>query len=94
MLLMLPSWFFSVVLMSVWRCACRAAGYGGELRVKQEAHADFAAMSREHVTEEDIETFTHVQELAVQVRKLGKGSTSSTSTGIYGLTEQFATYFY
>uniref|UniRef100_A0A671YSR2 histone acetyltransferase n=1 Tax=Sparus aurata TaxID=8175 RepID=A0A671YSR2_SPAAU len=32
----------------------------------QEARADFAAMSRDHVTEEDIETFTHVQELAAQ----------------------------
>ncbi|XP_049419739.1 histone acetyltransferase KAT6B isoform X2 [Epinephelus fuscoguttatus] len=41
-------------------------GHNGELRVKQEAQADFAAMSRDHVTEEDIETFTHVQELAVQ----------------------------
>lgn len=41
--------------------------------MKQEAQADFAAMSRDHVTEEDIETFTHVQELAVQVRKPGKG---------------------
>ncbi|XP_074475560.1 histone acetyltransferase KAT6B isoform X2 [Sebastes fasciatus] len=41
-------------------------GHNGELRVKQEAHADFAAMSRDHVTEEDIETFTHVQELSVQ----------------------------
>ncbi|XP_033467607.2 histone acetyltransferase KAT6B isoform X2 [Epinephelus lanceolatus] len=41
-------------------------GHNGELRVKQEAQADFAAMSRDHVTEEDIEMFTHVQELAVQ----------------------------
>ncbi|XP_070708198.1 histone acetyltransferase KAT6B isoform X2 [Pempheris klunzingeri] len=41
-------------------------GHNGELRVKQEAQANFAAMSRDHVTEEDIETFTHVQELAVQ----------------------------
>ncbi|XP_030255643.1 histone acetyltransferase KAT6B isoform X2 [Sparus aurata] len=41
-------------------------GHNGELRVKQEARADFAAMSRDHVTEEDIETFTHVQELAAQ----------------------------
>lgn len=39
--------------------------------MKQEAQANFAAMSRDHVTEEDIEMFTHVQELAVQVRKLG-----------------------
>ncbi|XP_051273440.1 histone acetyltransferase KAT6B isoform X2 [Dicentrarchus labrax] len=41
-------------------------GHNGELRVKQEARADFAAMSRDHVTEEDIETFVHVQEVAVQ----------------------------
>ncbi|XP_028422950.1 histone acetyltransferase KAT6B isoform X3 [Perca flavescens] len=41
-------------------------GHNGELRVKQEAQADFAAMSRDHISEEDIETFTHVQELAVQ----------------------------
>lgn len=43
---------------------------GGELHLKQEARATFAAMSREHVTEEDIETFVHVRELAMQVRKL------------------------
>lgn len=54
-------------------CHCAVTGHNGELRVKQEAQADFAAMSRDHVTEEDIETFTHVQERAVQVRKLGKG---------------------
>ncbi|XP_077959562.1 histone acetyltransferase KAT6B isoform X1 [Gasterosteus aculeatus] len=41
-------------------------GHNGELRVKQEARADFAAMSRDHVMEEDIETFTHVQEVAMQ----------------------------
>lgn len=40
--------------------------------MKQEVRANFAAMSRDHVSEEDIETFTHVQELAVQVRKLGE----------------------
>lgn len=39
--------------------------------MKQEAHMDFVAMLRDHVMEEDIETFTHVQELAAQVRKLG-----------------------
>uniref|UniRef100_A0A7N8YJ57 histone acetyltransferase n=1 Tax=Mastacembelus armatus TaxID=205130 RepID=A0A7N8YJ57_9TELE len=32
----------------------------------QETQMDFAAMSRDHVTEEDIETFTRVQELAAQ----------------------------
>uniref|UniRef100_UPI0037E71038 histone acetyltransferase KAT6B isoform X2 n=1 Tax=Semicossyphus pulcher TaxID=241346 RepID=UPI0037E71038 len=41
-------------------------GHNGELRVKQEARAEFAAMSRDHVTEEDTETFTHVQDLAAQ----------------------------
>lgn len=45
-------------------------GLSGELHLKQEARATFAAMSREHVTEEDIETFMHVRELAMQVRKL------------------------
>lgn len=45
-------------------------GLSGELHLKQEARATFAAMSREHVTEEDIETFVHVRELAMQVRKL------------------------
>lgn len=42
-------------------------GHNVELRVKQEAQADFAAMSRDHVTEEDIEAFTSVQEQAAQV---------------------------
>lgn len=42
-------------------------GLNRELHVKQEARANYAAMSREHVTEEDIETFMHVQELAAQV---------------------------
>ncbi|XP_074519048.1 histone acetyltransferase KAT6B isoform X2 [Halichoeres trimaculatus] len=41
-------------------------GHNGELCVKREARAEFAAMSREHVTEEDIETFTEVQERAAQ----------------------------
>lgn len=41
-------------------------GHNGELHVKQETQADFAAMSRDHVTEEDIETFTRIQELAAQ----------------------------
>lgn len=45
-------------------------GLNRELHVKQEARANYAAMSREHVTEEDIETFMHVQELAAQVRNL------------------------
>ena len=48
-------------------------GHNGELRVKQEAQTDFAAMSRDHVTEEDFETFARVQELALQVGNRGKG---------------------
>ncbi|XP_054898969.1 histone acetyltransferase KAT6B isoform X2 [Poeciliopsis prolifica] len=41
-------------------------GHLSKLHVKQEAQADLAAMSRDHVSEEDIETFTRVQELAAQ----------------------------
>ncbi|XP_026170970.1 histone acetyltransferase KAT6B isoform X4 [Mastacembelus armatus] len=41
-------------------------GHNWEMHVKQETQMDFAAMSRDHVTEEDIETFTRVQELAAQ----------------------------
>ncbi|CAJ1080328.1 histone acetyltransferase KAT6B isoform X1 [Xyrichtys novacula] len=41
-------------------------GHNGELRVKQETRVEFAAMSRDHVTEEDIETFMRVQEVAAQ----------------------------
>ncbi|XP_061564469.1 histone acetyltransferase KAT6B isoform X2 [Cololabis saira] len=41
-------------------------GHNKELHVKQEARADFVAMFRDHVTEEDIETFTRVQELSAQ----------------------------
>uniref|UniRef100_A0A1A8HVM5 histone acetyltransferase n=1 Tax=Nothobranchius kuhntae TaxID=321403 RepID=A0A1A8HVM5_NOTKU len=41
-------------------------GHGAELRVKQEVQAEFMATSREHVTEEDIEMFTRVQELTAQ----------------------------
>ncbi|XP_027885821.1 histone acetyltransferase KAT6B isoform X2 [Xiphophorus couchianus] len=41
-------------------------GHLSKLHVKQEAQADLAAMSRDHVSEEDIENFTRVQELAAQ----------------------------
>uniref|UniRef100_A0A1A8F158 histone acetyltransferase n=1 Tax=Nothobranchius korthausae TaxID=1143690 RepID=A0A1A8F158_9TELE len=41
-------------------------GHGAELRVKQEVQAEFVATSREHVTEEDIEMFTRVQEVTAQ----------------------------
>ena len=47
-------------------------GHDVEQHVKREAPVDFVAMSRDHVTEEDIETFTRVQELAAQVRKPGE----------------------
>lgn len=53
-------------------CSCvivPGTGHSVELRLKQEPHTDFAAMSRDHVTEEDIETFTRVQELAAQVMR-------------------------
>uniref|UniRef100_A0A3B5L671 histone acetyltransferase n=1 Tax=Xiphophorus couchianus TaxID=32473 RepID=A0A3B5L671_9TELE len=40
--------------------------FAADLHVKQEAQADLAAMSRDHVSEEDIENFTRVQELAAQ----------------------------
>lgn len=56
-----------------WCCVIvPVTGHNGELRVKQETQLDFAAMSRDHVTEDDIETFTRVQELATQVRVQGK----------------------
>lgn len=77
-------WDYSTVasngalLMCRLMCWCRAivplTGHNGELHVKQETQADFAAMSRDHVTEEDIETFTRVQELAAQVGKRYKRS--------------------
>lgn len=38
--------------------------------MKQEAQTEMAAMSREHVDEDDIETFTRVQQLAAQVRNI------------------------
>ncbi|MED6234683.1 hypothetical protein ATANTOWER_026323 [Ataeniobius toweri] len=41
-------------------------GHLGKLHMKQEAPADLAAMSKDHVTEEDIETFARVQQLAAQ----------------------------
>ncbi|XP_032430331.1 histone acetyltransferase KAT6B isoform X2 [Xiphophorus hellerii] len=41
-------------------------GHLSKLHVKQEAQADLAAMSRDHVSEEDVENFTRVQELAAQ----------------------------
>uniref|UniRef100_A0AAQ5YNF0 histone acetyltransferase n=1 Tax=Amphiprion ocellaris TaxID=80972 RepID=A0AAQ5YNF0_AMPOC len=40
--------------------------FAADLHVKQETRAEYVAMSRDHVTEEDIETFTRVQELAAQ----------------------------
>lgn len=46
---------------------CAVTGLGGALHLKPEARSGFAAMSREHVTEDDIKTFMHVQEIAMQV---------------------------
>ncbi|XP_054622486.1 histone acetyltransferase KAT6B isoform X2 [Dunckerocampus dactyliophorus] len=43
-----------------------SAGHNGEFQVKREATSSLAAMSRDHVTDEDIETFTRVQEVAAQ----------------------------
>lgn len=36
--------------------------------MKQEVRAQLTAMSREHVTDEDIQIFARVQEVALQVR--------------------------
>lgn len=47
-------------------------GHRDELRVKHENQAGFVAMSRDHVTEEDVLMFTRVQELSAQVSKHGK----------------------
>ncbi|KAM8877400.1 histone acetyltransferase KAT6B isoform 1-T2 [Synchiropus picturatus] len=41
-------------------------GHSEELRVKRDVPVSPAAMSRDHVTEEDMETFTRVQELAAK----------------------------
>lgn len=64
------------VFISCLMCGCcvivPVTGLNRELHLKQEAQMDFAAMSRDHVMEEDIETFTRVQELAAQVKKLGR----------------------
>lgn len=64
-----------------WYCVTvPATGHNRELHVKQEVRANFAAMSRDHVTEEDIETFTRVQDVALQVRRWEK----KTSLCCYG----------
>lgn len=57
---------------------CAVTGLSGALHLKQEARASFAAMSREHVTEDDIKTFMHVQEIAMQVGKLVVGDRTCT----------------
>ncbi|XP_072229148.1 histone acetyltransferase KAT6B isoform X3 [Leuresthes tenuis] len=73
-------------------------GHDVEQHVKREAPADFVAMSRDHVTEEDIETFTRVQELAAQVRKLGgnikhkTGSLMSTDSNRCPAVIEFGKY--
>lgn len=70
-------------LMRRCRLIVSITGLGGELHLKQEARATFAAMSREHVTEEDIETFVHVRELAMQVRKLPFRDYTLTNQGLF-----------
>ncbi|XP_028332192.1 histone acetyltransferase KAT6B isoform X2 [Gouania willdenowi] len=42
------------------------ADHDGELRLQQEVRAEFVATRRDHVTEEDVETFARVQEIAAQ----------------------------
>lgn len=44
------------------------ADHGPELHAKQRVQTHFVAMSGDHVTEEDVEIFAQVQELAAQVR--------------------------
>ncbi|KAM4523990.1 histone acetyltransferase KAT6B isoform 2-T7 [Odontesthes bonariensis] len=63
-------------------------GHDVELHVKQEAPADFVAMSRDHITEEDIETFTRVQELAAQKT----GSLMSTDSNRCPAVIEFGKY--
>lgn len=62
-----------------------ATGHSRELHVKQEVRANFAAMSRDHVTEEDIETFTRVQDVALQVRRWEKKHLSVAMVNIVSL---------
>lgn len=72
-------WCWCAKLMR-WCCLIvPVTGLSGELHLKQEARASFAAMSREHVTEEDIETFMHVQDIAMQVGKLVVGDWTLTN---------------
>uniref|UniRef100_A0AAZ3QXS7 histone acetyltransferase n=1 Tax=Oncorhynchus tshawytscha TaxID=74940 RepID=A0AAZ3QXS7_ONCTS len=61
-------------------------GCEGELRVKQEP--GFVAVSREHVTEEDVEIFTQVQELSSQ----RNGTMTITNSGRYPAVIEFGKY--
>ncbi|XP_014067855.2 histone acetyltransferase KAT6B isoform X6 [Salmo salar] len=61
-------------------------GCEGELRVKQEP--GFVAVSREHVTEEDVEIFTQVQELSSQ----RNGTMTITDSGRYPAVIEFGKY--
>ncbi|MEQ2183836.1 hypothetical protein GOODEAATRI_002060 [Goodea atripinnis] len=66
-------------------------GHLGKLHMKQEAPADLAAMSKDHVTEEDIETFARVQQLAAQTSSgapLSSNLGSTRSRPGYLLTRQ------
>lgn len=45
-----------------------ATGVNRELHVKQEVRAQLTGMSRDHVMDEDIQMFAHVQEVSLQVR--------------------------
>uniref|UniRef100_A0A667Z5Q1 histone acetyltransferase n=1 Tax=Myripristis murdjan TaxID=586833 RepID=A0A667Z5Q1_9TELE len=58
------------------------------LRVKQEAQAGFVAMSRDHVTDEDVEMFTRVQELSAQ----RTGSLMNTDSTRYPAIIEFGKY--
>uniref|UniRef100_A0A667YLF6 histone acetyltransferase n=1 Tax=Myripristis murdjan TaxID=586833 RepID=A0A667YLF6_9TELE len=54
--------------------------------------AGFVAMSRDHVTDEDVEMFTRVQELSAQVRKLRTGSLMNTDSTRYPAIIEFGKY--
>ena len=48
-------------MLSLW------AGFEDQREVKAEAQPSVVAMSREHVTDEDVEVFTRVLDLSTQV---------------------------
>ncbi|KAM9816722.1 histone acetyltransferase KAT6B isoform 2-T2 [Neosynchiropus ocellatus] len=63
-------------------------GHSEELRVKRDVPVSPAAMSRDHVTEEDMETFTRVQELAAK----RTGSSTNTDSMRYPALIEFGKY--